>query len=50
MYNTKTMLDKNKRAIELLAEEINKQRLIIFAGAGCSSAAGLPSWDQVGTN
>jgi len=38
---------KKQRAIYLLAEEINKNRLIIFVGAGCSISAGLPSWKEM---
>ena len=43
-------MDKIKekiRAISLLAEEINKRRMAIFIGAGCSISAGLPSWKDL---
>ncbi len=33
-----------QRAISILSEEIVKNRLVIFVGAGCSVSAGLPSW------
>ncbi|MCK4819950.1 SIR2 family protein, partial [bacterium] len=35
------------RAISILAEEINKRRLTVFIGAGCSISAGLPSWKDL---
>lgn len=35
------------RIIGLLAEEINKQRLVVFVGAGCSMSVGLPSWSNL---
>jgi tetratricopeptide (TPR) repeat protein len=36
-----------QRAISILAEEIDRHRLAVFLGAGCSVAAGLPSWKQL---
>jgi len=36
-----------QRAIRLLAEEINKNRLTVFLGSGCSISAGLPSWQEL---
>lgn len=35
---------EKERVIALLADEINKDRLAIFLGAGCSTMAGLPTW------
>jgi len=32
------------RHISLLVDEINKKRLAVFVGAGCSISVGLPSW------
>lgn len=39
--------EEQDRIIGLLAEEINKQRLVVFAGAGCSMSVGLPSWSNL---
>ena len=36
-----------QRAISILSEEIIKNRLVIFVGAGCSVAAGLPAWKEM---
>jgi len=36
-----------QRAISLLSEEIVKNRLVVFIGAGCSVSAGLPSWKEL---
>ena len=36
-----------QRAINILAEEIHKRRLVVFVGAGCSISAGLPSWKDL---
>lgn len=33
--------------ITILTREILKKRLVIFIGAGCSMAVGLPSWKQL---
>lgn len=41
---------KIEKVIELVAEELNKERLVIFIGAGCSVSAGLPSWDKLINN
>lgn len=35
------------RIVSLLVEEINKQRLVVFVGAGCSMSVGLPSWSSL---
>lgn len=35
---------EKERVIALLADELNKDRLAIFLGAGCSTMAGLPTW------
>ena len=34
----------NDKATVFLADEIVKKRLVVFVGAGCSVAMGLPSW------
>ena len=34
-------------AVNVLADEIVKNNLIIFLGAGCSVASGLPSWQEL---
>lgn len=39
--------EEQGRIIGLLAEEINKQRLVVFVGAGCSMSVGLPSWSNL---
>ncbi|PXF56930.1 MAG: hypothetical protein C4B58_11745 [Deltaproteobacteria bacterium] len=36
-----------QRAISILSDEIVKNRLIVFVGAGCSLSAGLPSWREL---
>lgn len=36
-----------QRAVSVMAEEMEKGRLVIFVGAGCSCAAGLPSWSEL---
>jgi hypothetical protein len=36
-----------QRAISILSDEIVKNRLIVFVGAGCSVSVGLPSWREV---
>ena len=36
-----------QRAISILSEEIVKNRLVIFIGAGCSVSDGLPSWKEL---
>jgi len=36
-----------QRAISILSEEIVKNRLIVFVGAGCSVSSGLPSWKEL---
>ena len=33
--------------VKILSEEISKNRLAIFFGAGCSVAAGLPTWEEL---
>ena len=44
----KDLLEQNsqsqEKTIVFLADELMKKRLIVFAGAGCSISAGLPSW------
>jgi tetratricopeptide (TPR) repeat protein len=35
------------RLTALLSEELNKKRLALFLGAGCSAAAGLPTWKDL---
>jgi tetratricopeptide (TPR) repeat protein len=39
--------DERFRYISLLADEINKKRLAVFVGAGCSISFGLPSWPDL---
>jgi len=44
------MTSKNipfEKAIPLLADEIDKRRLSVFVGAGCSLPAGLPTWAKL---
>jgi hypothetical protein len=36
-----------QRAISILSDEIVKNRLIVFVGAGCSLSAGLPLWREL---
>ncbi len=36
-----------QRAISILSEEIVKNRLVVFIGAGCSVSDGLPSWKEL---
>ena len=36
-----------QRAISILSEEIAKNRLVVFVGAGCSVSSGLPSWKEL---
>jgi len=36
-----------QRAVSVMAEEMEKGRLALFVGAGCSCAAGLPSWSEL---
>jgi tetratricopeptide (TPR) repeat protein len=36
-----------EKAIPLLVEEIEKRRMSIFVGAGCSIPAGLPAWSTL---
>lgn len=38
---------ERRKAVTILAEEINRQRLVIFIGAGCSVSAGLPTWKDL---
>jgi tetratricopeptide (TPR) repeat protein len=38
---------ENTKIVALLAEEMSKRRLQVFVGAGCSKAAGLPSWKEM---
>jgi hypothetical protein len=35
------------RLLALLGEELHKKRLAVFMGAGCSAAAGLPTWNDL---
>lgn len=34
-------------SVKILSEEISNNRLAIFLGAGCSVAAGLPTWEEL---
>lgn len=36
-----------QRAISILSEEIVKNRLVVFIGAGCSVSDGRPSWKEL---
>ncbi|MBC2717226.1 MAG: hypothetical protein HF978_18120 [Desulfobacteraceae bacterium] len=38
-------INAKQKAVAILADEIIKNRLILFIGAGCSMDAGLPSWN-----
>lgn len=38
---------KWRTAVKILADEITKNRLIIFLGAGCSVTSGLPTWKEL---
>lgn len=41
-------LEQKKRlSIKFLADEILKNKLAIFVGAGCSVASGLPTWKEM---
>lgn len=38
---------KMQTIIEIIKDEIENQRLVVFIGAGCSVDAGLPSWSSL---
>jgi len=38
---------ERRKAVTILAEEINNKRLVIFIGAGCSISGGLPTWKDL---
>jgi NAD-dependent SIR2 family protein deacetylase len=38
---------ERERLTTLLGEELHRKRLALFLGAGCSVAAGLPSWNDL---
>lgn len=45
-------MDENKNSVEetyikFLAEELEKEKLIIFVGAGVSKNSGLPDWNKL---
>lgn len=37
----------NEQYIDFLAEELAREKLVIFVGAGVSRNSGLPSWQQL---
>lgn len=47
MTNNKPKSSHWHTSVKILAEEIGKNRLAIFVGAGCSAASGLPTWEEL---
>ena len=45
MKNNKNFTEE--QCIELLAKELEKEKLIIFVGAGVSKNSGLPNWNEL---